>query len=102
MIPRHVAWESSLRTKVDGDVAIGHPDTVVIASSTTVAVVVGLSPEESTTGTCIVELELDVVVAIRGNGTSSCFETGLEVQVVTGGSVGAWHTRAPAREEKQG
>ena len=73
LVPRHVAWEGVLGTKVYGDVAIGYPDTVVIASGTTVAVVVGLSPEECTTRVCIVELELDVVVAIRGNGTSSGF-----------------------------
>ena len=102
LVPGHGTGEGCLGTKVYGDVAISHSDTVVIACTDAIAVVVGLSPQQCSPTGSVVELELDVVVAIRGNGPSSCFQTSLEVQVVTGGSIRVWHTHAPAREEKQG
>ena len=99
MIPGHVRWEGRYAAKVDGDVAIGDSDSAV---RTATVVVVGFSPEECATTGSVVELELEVVVAISGNGTSARFQTGLEVQVVGGGGIRGLHAQVPAREEKQG
>lgn len=90
LVPRDSAWEASDRTKVDADVAVGYPDTAVIGTkrARTLAgagvVAAGFCPEAGTAGSGVVELELDVVVAVWGNGTSAAFQAGLEVQVVAG------------------
>ncbi|MBL8121729.1 hypothetical protein JNM87_03195 [Candidatus Saccharibacteria bacterium] len=91
-----------MAAQVDGEIAIGYPNTVVIASSSTIAVVVGLGPKKRTARSSVIDLELDVVVAIGSDGTSTGLQASLEVQVVAGGGVGVGGVRAYAREEKQG
>ncbi len=108
MIPRDGRGERGDRTKVYRDIAISHSDTTVVYANWTAtlagtgAVGVGFSPEVRAASESIVELEADVVVAITSNDATACFQTSLEVQVIAGGGIRAWHTRAPAREEKQG
>jgi hypothetical protein len=88
LVPWDGTREGCQAAKVDTDVAVDDTDTAVIAAhwaraATSARVVgTGLCPESTATSGSAVELEVDVVVAIRDDSAPSSLEASLEVEVV--------------------
>jgi hypothetical protein len=75
-IPVDGTGEVSKTPEVYRDVAVGYSDTVIVTGTDAITVVVGFGPFEgttTTTGAALVEFELDVVVTIGGDGTTTVF-----------------------------